>query len=113
MTDYDKEQPSDLRPRTYHDRAYRPPLHRQPYHRPNTGAPPPEDVIAEQEIIVERKRFEISLRSNSRGQFIRVIESGVMSTRRNSIVIPLAGVANLITAIEHVLPPREEPEPAK
>ena len=61
-----------------HPTTQRPPLQR-----------PPETVHATERLQVERKSLELSLRENSRGQFIRITEES--AGRYNTIIIPASG----------------------
>jgi len=59
---------------------------------------PPETVLAQEELAVERKKFKLSLRQNDRGRFVRVIEEcgGV----HNTVIIPVDGLAEFIGALQ-------------
>lgn len=55
---------------------------------------PTEDSLMTKEIVVERKTFMLELRQNHHGRFLRIREQ-TTSNRNNSIIIPMAGVADL------------------
>ena len=81
---------------------------RRPYEARPTQPRPPETVLAEDKVIVERKVYLITRRENVRGQFLRIIEAnadGSPTMRTNQIIVPLPGVADLAAAIAKHIPP--------
>ena len=48
-----------------------------------------EDVLWSQRLEIERKKFVLTLRENSRGRFLRIVEE--KNGRHNMVIIPLAG----------------------
>jgi len=98
---------------------------RSPYGRP-AGSPrdyypsglsqprPPvmETTLQEMEIQVERKLLRLTLKENSRGRFLRIMEDG--GRHRNSVIIPVSGLEdfkNLVAALAKTaaeLPPWDE-----
>lgn len=72
----------------YHGRDYPP-----RFPRPVAA---PEDVLREERFPVERKTFDISLRKNSRGAFIRITERAADGYGKlNTVIIPLDGAAKI------------------
>ena len=55
-----------------------------------------ETVLKATEIQVERKRFNLMLRENLQGQFVRITEVG---PRKNSIIIPVAGLGDFCATL--------------
>jgi len=74
----------------------------QPFHRQ------PETILAEEVIIVERKKFTVRRCMNERGPLIRISEEPATPNpsgpppRRLSIVIPLGGVGKFAQALARV-----------
>jgi hypothetical protein len=48
-----------------------------------------EDTLKALEMQIERKFFQLALKENTRGRFLRITEEG---GRRNSIIIPASGL---------------------
>lgn len=61
-----------------------------------------EDTLERAELQIERKSFVLVLKSNPRGQFIRITED--VGGRRNSIIIPSTGFDDFIAALKKVAP---------
>lgn len=91
---------------------------RRPYgHQPYSPQPrpfiqrPPETILAQQKLIVERKSYHISKRENQRGQFFVVSEERAASPhdrpgiepRRNRIIIPHDGISDFLAAFQKVI----------
>ena len=71
------------------------PYYRPPYHQPY-GAQPPrpfvqEDTLKTELIHIERKSFQLTLKENPRGRFLRITED--VGGRHNTIIIPSPGLA--------------------
>ena len=60
-----------------------------------------DQIIANKEIQIERKRIIVELRENARGSFLRMTEEA--GGRRNAIIVPLAGLPEFTAAIDEVL----------
>jgi hypothetical protein len=69
-----------------------------------------DNVIATQELQIERKHFVIEYRENERGRFLRIVEEA--HGRRNTIIIPSTGLADFTTAITEVLMAAQKLTPA-
>lgn len=67
-----------------------------------------ENVIASQEVQVERKHFFIEFRENERGQFLRITEEA--HGRRNTVIIPSTGLQDFQSALAGVLREADVPE---
>jgi hypothetical protein len=59
--------------------------------------PHPENILAAQEVEVERKHFRIELRENERGRFLRITETA--AGRRNSVIVPDTGLGDFVAAL--------------
>ena len=75
-----------------------------------------EDTLKNGEIQVERKFITLALKENPRGRFLRITEQ--VGTKRNSIIIPAIGLAELhkllgemVKASEEI-PQKDPPAPA-
>ena len=71
------------------------PYYRPPYHQPY-GAQPPrpcvqEDTLKTELIHIERKSFQLTLKENPRGRFLRITED--VGGKRDTIIIPATGLA--------------------
>ena len=60
-----------------------------------------DNVIQSKQLQIERKSFQIELRENDRGKFLRVTEEA--HGRRNTIIVPSTGVHEFTAAIAEVL----------
>jgi hypothetical protein len=60
-----------------------------------------DQIIAKQEMQVERKRIIIEVRENTRGSFLRITEEA--GGRRNAIIVPSPGLAEFTATIDEVL----------
>jgi hypothetical protein len=60
-----------------------------------------DNIIATQELQVERKHFFIEYRENERGRFLKIVEEA--HGRRNTIIIPSTGLEEFTSAIGSVL----------
>jgi len=57
--------------------------------------------VHERSILVERKHITFSLKENSRGRFLRIVEE--VSGRRNAIIVPLAGMEDFRDTLNEVI----------
>ena len=60
-----------------------------------------DQIIAKQEMQIERKRIVIEFRENDRGTFLRIIEEA--AGRRNAIIVPGPGLPEFTATIDEVL----------
>ncbi len=60
-----------------------------------------DNIIAAQELQVERKHFYIEYRENDRGRFLRITEEA--HGRRNTIIIPSTGLGEFSATLDEVL----------
>ena len=60
-----------------------------------------DNIIEAKELQIELKRFQVELRENDRGKFLRITEE--THGRRNTIIVPTTGVEDLTAAIGAVL----------
>jgi hypothetical protein len=60
-----------------------------------------DNVIQAKQLQIERKSFQIELRENERGKFLRITEEA--HGRRNTIIVPSTGVDDFTKAIGEVL----------
>ena len=101
------------------DLSHRLPPRRQPFGHQNYQDAPPrprvvENIIKEGGIAVERKSFFVSLRENDRGGFLRIIESGGSSPKRNSVMVPMPGLKDFQRLLADMLKAhKERPEKPK
>lgn len=85
----------------------RSPFNRQPYHQQGYQQPYPprqpvqEDTLKSEQIQIERKTFNLTLKENPRGRFLRISEEN--NTKRNAIIIPAPGLAEFKQAIDEML----------
>jgi hypothetical protein len=70
---------------------------------------PPDTILAEASIIIERKRYLISRRENVRGAFLVITEERAphpdnfnRAPFRNKVIVPLAGLSDFTLAIQKV-----------
>ena len=76
----------------------RSPFNRQPYHQPSyqqhspypPRQPVQEDTLKSEQIQIERKTFNLTLKENPRGRFLRITED--VGGRRDTIIIPAPGL---------------------
>ena len=64
--------------------------------------PAMETQLFEARLQIERKRFAFDLRENPRGAFLRITEE-VGCGRRNSIIIPLAGLEQVRDSLNELI----------
>ena len=87
----------------------RSPFTRQPYyqqgHQSNPQQQPrqpvQEDTLKSGEIQIERKTFNLTLKENPRGRFLRISEEG--NSKRNAIIIPAPGLAEFKQMVDEML----------
>ena len=60
-----------------------------------------DNIIAAQEVQIERKHFYLEFRENERGRFLRITEEA--HGRRNTIIIPATGIDDFANALDEVL----------
>jgi len=60
-----------------------------------------DNVIASQELQVERKHYYIEFRENERGRFLRITEEA--HGRRNTVIVPSTGINEFNAAIDAVV----------
>ena len=60
-----------------------------------------DNIIAAQELQVERKHFYIEFRENERGRFLRITEEA--HGRRNTIIVPSTGLDEFSRTLDEVL----------
>ena len=60
-----------------------------------------DNIIAAQELQIERKHFYIEFRENDRGRFLRITEEA--HGRRNTIIVPSTGLDEFATTLDEVL----------
>ena len=69
-----------------------------------------DNIIAAQELQVERKHFYIEYRENDRGRFLRITEEA--HGRRNTIIVPSTGLEEFSTTLNEVLDTVHSASPA-
>ena len=72
-------------------------------YRQHHREPVVEQTIRSEQLQVERKSFELTLRENSRGRFLRITEDG--KGRRDCIIIPASGLedfADLVSTMADI-----------
>jgi len=87
------------------------------YHAPRPEYRPPvrEDVLRERMILIERKAFDVALKENMRGRFLRITENA--SGRMNTLIVPATGLKEFLKQVEEMakasneLPPGNQPPP--
>jgi hypothetical protein len=60
-----------------------------------------DNIIAAQELQIERKHFYIEFRENERGRFLRITEEA--HGRRNTIIVPSTGLEEFSATLNEVL----------
>lgn len=60
-----------------------------------------DHIIEAKQLQIERKHFNVELRENDRGKFLRITEEA--HGRRNTIIVPSTGVDEFTGAISEVL----------
>jgi hypothetical protein len=60
-----------------------------------------DNIIAAQELQIERKHFYIEFRENDRGRFLRITEEA--HGRRNTIIVPSTGLEEFTATLDDVL----------
>ncbi len=70
---------------------------------PDRSHPPKsmDNIIAAQELQIERKHFYIEFRENDRGRFLRITEEA--HGRRNTIIVPSTGLEEFSATLNEVL----------
>lgn len=62
---------------------------------------PPEDVLDQTRLHIERKNFTIKRCQNPRGSFMRIVEEG-NGPKKNAIIVPIDGLPEFILALKSV-----------
>ena len=60
-----------------------------------------DNIIAAQELQIERKHFYIEFRENERGRFLRITEEA--HGRRNTIIVPSTGLEEFSAMLNEVV----------
>ena len=60
-----------------------------------------DSILEAKEVQIERKRFHFEFRENERGKFLRITEEA--HGRRNTIIVPSAGLNDFTAALGDVL----------
>lgn len=80
-------------------------FHRQPYRPPYSSQPPrpfvQEDTLKTELIHIERKSFQLTLKENPRGRFLRITED--VGGRHNTIIIPSPGLAEFKKLLDEMV----------
>jgi len=80
-------------------------FHRQTYHPPYSSQPPrpfvQEDTLKSEQIHIERKSFQLTLKENPRGRFLRITEE--VGGKRNAIIIPSTGLAEFKKLLDEMV----------
>jgi hypothetical protein len=87
----------------------RSPYTRQPYGHQGSPAyaqqqprqPVQEDTLKSEQIQVERKTFNLTLKENRQGRFLRISEEN--GTKRNAIILPAPGLAEFKEVVDAML----------
>ncbi len=69
-----------------------------------------EKTLKTDRIQIERKTFIFTLKENPRGKFLRITED--VTGRRDSIIIPVAGLEEFKAKVEEMVKASQEPESA-
>jgi hypothetical protein len=69
-------------------------------------SPVNEDTIKSVELQIERKFFQITLKENARGRFLRITED--VGGRRNSIIIPATGLEDFKRVLNEMVKASEK-----
>ena len=68
-----------------------------------------DDELVTKQVQVERKLFLLALKQNPRGRFLKITED--VRGRRDSIIIPSTGLADVRAAIEYMMEVDRTAEP--
>lgn len=60
-----------------------------------------DSIIQSKQLQIERKHFQLELRENERGKFLRITEEA--RGRRNTIMVPSTGIEEFTAAINEAL----------
>ncbi|MBA2743623.1 MAG: DNA-binding protein [Chthoniobacterales bacterium] len=60
-----------------------------------------DSIIQSKQLQIERKHFQLELRENERGKFLRITEEA--HGRRNTIMVPSTGIEEFTAAINEAL----------
>ena len=82
----------------------------QPYRQSYAPKPPrpfvEEDTLKSEQIQIERKVFNLVLKENARGRFLRITEG--MGDRRNNIIIPSTGLKDFQKLLDQIVKASDE-----
>ena len=73
----------------------------QQYAQSPPRQPVQEDTLRSEQIQIERKTFNLTLKENRQGRFLRISEEN--STKRNAIIIPAPGLADFKQMIDEMV----------
>ncbi|MEI6350076.1 MAG: DNA-binding protein [Verrucomicrobiota bacterium] len=68
-----------------------------------------DTVISTRNLQIESKQISIDYRENERGRFLRIVEEA--HGRRNTVIVPIPGLAKFTNAITEVLADSEKLTP--
>ncbi len=60
-----------------------------------------DSIIQSKQLQIERKHFQLELRENDRGKFLRITEEA--HGRRNTIIVPSTGLEEFAAAISEAI----------
>lgn len=77
----------------------------------DAGSRPPssEETLKTDSIQIERKRFQLTLKQNARGRFLRITED--VNGRRDSIIIPATGLTDFKRLLDEMVKANTANEP--
>lgn len=102
---------SDQHPKAYGYNPYARPSFNRP--APAFNRPPPrvpDNVLHAGNLEVERKSFNITLRENDKGRFLRITE--MKGTLRQSIIVPASGLKEFQQVLAEMVKEMPTPPPA-
>ena len=68
-----------------------------------------EETLKTDSIQIERKRFQLTLKQNARGRFLRITED--VNGRRDSIIIPATGLTDFKRLLDEMVKANTANEP--
>lgn len=71
-----------------------------------------EETLAQEELVVERKKFTLALRENPRGRFLRIIE-GSGTGKYSKIIIPSTGLEEFRRLVAEMIEADQRKKPAR
>jgi hypothetical protein len=63
-----------------------------------------DDIVKTQRVEAGRKSFDVTLRKNHAGEFVKVVEFGAHGPR-GSVIVPIEGINDFIQALQFVTVP--------